>query len=230
MVNPLEIMPAEHLKHETLILTIVQEYLNQNKFFNMKKIVFFIESKLKTTPVDLNIRGIEEILRALVKKKLLVEGTRLSQPDILNNKVRKQIYQFVIKNPGAYYNKIVKGLKINKPVVVWHINMLSKFGFIRREKFENHDIFFDSRVDKESKKLSFYTSKDQSRKIIEYLKVNDHGITKTHLSTDLGMHHNTVSKYLEILEDFNIVVKKKNYKKTLYFINEEILETLNLNI
>ncbi|MFW9865290.1 MAG: hypothetical protein ACFFEN_04255 [Candidatus Thorarchaeota archaeon] len=212
-------MPTEHLKHETLILTIVQEYLNQNRYFNMKKIIYFIESKLKMIPVDLNKRAIEEILRVLVRKKLLVEGTKLTQIDLLNNKTREKIYHYIQKNPGAYYNKIVSVLNINKPVVVWHINMLIRFGFIRKEDFENHDIFFDSNFNADNKKLSFYTSKEQSKKILEYLKVNDHGITKTHLSLDLGMHHNTVSKYLEILEDFNVILKKKTHNKTLYFLN-----------
>jgi hypothetical protein len=44
-------MPVELKQHEHLILSIVQEYLNQNKFFNMKKVIYFIESKLKTISV-----------------------------------------------------------------------------------------------------------------------------------------------------------------------------------
>jgi predicted transcriptional regulator len=222
-------MPVELKQHEHLILSIVQEYLNQNKFFNMKKVIYFIEAKLKKASIDLNFRAIEEILRSLVKKKFIREGTKLYRSKILSNKTRKQIYEYIVKNPGIYINRIVIELEINKPVVVWHINMLEKFAFIRRENFENHEIFFEMNFDENNNKFRFFTSKGKSKKIIEYLKEHNYGITKTHLSTDLGMHHNTISKYLQMLEDFNVVIKKKTYKKTLYFLNENILESLHLN-
>ena len=44
------------------------------------------------------------------------------------------------------------------------------------------------------------------------------------------MYHNTVSKYLKKLEEFNIVIKKKTPKQTLYFLNEDLLETLHLKV
>ena len=223
-------MPIELLQHENLILTIVQEYLNLNKFFNMKKVLPFIQSRLRLATVDLNVRAIEEILRSLVKKKLIDEGTKLSRNDILKNKTRNQIYNYILKNPGVYFNKIVIELETNKPVVVWHINMLERFNFIKREEFENHEIFFDSNLTEKKKKYSYFTSNEKSKKIIEYLKLNDFGITKTHLATDLGMHHNTISKYLKMLEEFNVIVRKKTAKQTLYFLNEDLLETLHLNV
>jgi predicted transcriptional regulator len=165
-----------------------------------------------------------------VKKKFIREGTKLSRAEIFNNETRKAIYEFIVKNPGIYFNRIVRELGINKPVVIWHIDMLEKFGYIRREDFENHEIFFESNFEENNHKFRFFTSKEKSKKIIEYLKQHDYGITKTHLSTDLGMHNSTISKYLQILEDFNVVIKKKTYKKTLYFLNENILETLHLKV
>ncbi|MFX1390823.1 MAG: hypothetical protein ACFE9Z_12235 [Promethearchaeota archaeon] len=223
-------MPVDLTQHENLILSIVQQYLSLNKYFNMKKVLPFIQSILRSALVDLNTRAIEEILRSLVKKKVIVESTKLSKNDILNNETRNRIYNYILKNPGVYFNKIVIELEINKPVVVWHVKMLEKFGFVKREVFENHAIFFESNLIEKKKKYSYYTTKDKSKKIIEYLKMNDFGITKTHLSNDLGMHHNTVSKYLKILEGFNVIVKKKTSKHTLYFLNEDLLETLNLNV
>ncbi|MFX0060449.1 MAG: hypothetical protein ACFE8J_19295 [Candidatus Heimdallarchaeota archaeon] len=223
-------MTFEVLKHERLVLDIVQEYLNQNKYFNMKKVLPFISSKLKKESIDLNARAIERILSSLVKKKLIVEGTNLTRMDLLKNRKRFEIYQFILKNPGVYFNKIVRKLKINKPVVVWHINMLLRFEFIKKEEFENHEIFFDSKLDSVDKKFSYFISKEKSKKIIEYLKINNFGITKTHLSMDLGIHHNTISKYLENLEELNLIIKKKTSKKTLYFLNDDLIQTLNQNV
>ncbi|MFW9941880.1 MAG: hypothetical protein ACFFFT_12630 [Candidatus Thorarchaeota archaeon] len=223
-------MPVDLLKYENLILTIVQDYLNSNKFFNMKKVLPFIQARLRLVSVDLNARAIEEILGSLVKKKLIDAGTKLSRNDILKNSKRNQIYNYILKNPGVYFNKIVVELGINKPVVVWHINMLERFNFIKREEFEHHEIFFDSKLSEKNRKYSYFTSNEKSRKIIEYLRLNDFGITKTHLSSDLGMHHNTISKYLKMLEEINVIVRKRTPNQTLYFLNEDLLETLNLNV
>ena len=226
-MNILNIMPVEITEYENLILTLVQDYLNQNKYFNMRKVISFINAKLRTYSVDLNYRAIEEILRSLTKKKLIDEGTRFTRLDVLNNQKRKQIYNFILKNPGVYFNTIVRSLKLNKPVIVWHINMLARFDFIKREEFENHEIFFDSRLSAMNRKFRYFTSKEESKKNLEYLRENDYGITKTHLSMNLGMHHNTITKYLNKFEDFNIIIKKKIAKRTLYFLNEDLMEVLD---
>ncbi|MFX1280816.1 MAG: winged helix-turn-helix transcriptional regulator [Promethearchaeota archaeon] len=223
-------MSVDLSQHENLILNIVQEYLSLNKFFDMKKVLPFIQSVLRSALVDLNTRAIEEILRSLVKKRLIVEGTKLTKNDILVNETRNKIYNYILKNPGSYFNKIVIDLNINKPVVVWHVKMLERFGYIKREVFENHAIFFDTSLTDKKKKVGYFTSNEKSKRIIEYLKLNDFGITKTNLSNDLGMHHNTVSKYLKKLEEFNVIIKKKTPKQTLYFLNEELLETMHLKL
>lgn len=222
-------MTLEFSEHEKVVLDIVQDYLSQNKYFNMLKIIPFIRSSLKTLSIDLNARAIEKLLGSLVKKKYIVEGTNLTQLDVLKNKKRQQVYNFILKNPGTYINKIVRVLDISKPVVMWHINMLLRFDFIRKEEIENHDIFFDSNLSSGDSKFSYVTSKDRSKKIIEYLKENNFGVTKTRISLDLIIHHDTITKYLEMLEDLEIIYKKKIGKQILYFLSEDLIETLNLN-
>jgi len=54
-------------------------------------------------------------------------------------------------------------------------------------------------------------------------------ISITHLSMNFGMHHNTITKYLNKFEEFNIIFKKKVAKRALYFLNEDLAEVLNLN-
>lgn len=217
-------MSIELLKQEKLVLNVVQEYLNKNRYLNMKEILPFINSRFKMASININFRGIEEILRSLVKKKIIVKGSKLSRTDILNNQKRKGIYDFIIKNPGTYFNMIIRELQISNHVVVWHLNMLLKFNFIKKEKYENHYAYFDSNFNVKNSKFRYITSKEKSKRIIKYLKYYDFGITKTQLSIDLKMHFNTVSKYLKMLEQFNIVIKKKVSKRIIYFLNEDFIE------
>ena len=217
-------MPVVLLKQEKIVLTVVQEYLNKNRFFNMKKILPFIHTRFKMASININLRGIEEILKSLVKKKLIVEGSKLYKEDILNNSKRREIYEIIKENPGTYFNKIVGNLNFSNHVVVWHLNMLLKFKFIKAEQIENHEVYFEFNFNLKNSKLKYFTSKEKSKRIIEYLKVNDIGISKTKISTDLKIHINTTSKYLEFLEKLNVIIKKNLSKKILYFLNEEFFE------
>jgi predicted transcriptional regulator len=99
--------------------------------------------------------------------------------------------------------------------------MLVKFNFIRKETLDNHDIYFDADMNFEDVKKKYFTSKTKSKKIIDYLKVNNDGITKTQLSNDLKMHPNTITKYLESLHEHDIIIREKISNKTLYFLNSE---------
>jgi predicted transcriptional regulator len=205
---------------EKIVLNVVQEYLDKNRQFNMKKIQPFINSRFRMASIDISNYGIETILRSLVQKDLLVEGSKLTHEDILFNLKRADIYNFIRKYPGVYFNKIIKELKLSNHIVVWHLNMLLKFNFIKKGLFDKHEIYFDSNLEFENVKIIYITAREKSKKIIEYLKNNDIGVTKTHLSKKLGMHPNTIKKYLNFLEEFNVIFKEKLSKKTLYFLNE----------
>jgi predicted transcriptional regulator len=217
-------MSIELLKQEELVFNVVQEYLNKNRYFNIKEILPFINSRFKMAAININVRGIEEILKSLVQKKLIVNGSKLSKSAILDNPKRKLIYNFIVDHPGTYFYRIMTKLNISNHVVVWHLNMLVKFDFIRKEKFENKDIYFDSKLDFKSSKFKYITSKEKSQKIIDYLRNNDYGITKTQLAKILNMHTNTISKYLKTFEQLDIVIKKKVSKRNIYFLNEDYLE------
>ena len=218
-------MPIELQEQERIVLNVVQEYLNKNRYFNMSDILPFIHSRFKMASININLRGIEEVLRSLVNKNLIVEGSKLTKNDILENKKRKKIYDFIVKNPGNYFNRIIKRLEMSNHVVIWHLSILLKFKYIKAENLDNHEIYFEYNFNLKNIKFSYFTSKEKSKLIIDYLKNNDIGITKTKISTDLKIHINTTIKYLDFLEDFNVVTRKHLSNKTLYFLNEDFIDS-----
>ncbi len=214
-------MPIELLEQEKIVLNVIQEYLNKNRSFNMKKILPFINARFKMASVNINNRGIEGILQSLVKKKIIVNGSKLLRENILVNKKRNLIYDFIIKKPGVYFNRIVRELNLSNHVVIWHLEMLLKFEFIKKQEIDNHYLYFDANYRLRNAELKYFTSKEKSKLIIEYLKKNNVGITKTRLSTSLKIHINTATKYLTFLEQFQVVSKKKLSRKILYFLNDD---------
>ena len=213
-------MSSELLTHESLVFSVVQEYLNKNRYFDVNEILPFIVSRFRMSSININMKGIEEILKSLVKKKIIVEGSKLSIDEILKNEKRKKIYDFILDNPGTYFYKIVTKLGISNHVVVWHLKMLLKFSFIKLEKFENHNVYFDAQFNVKNSKFAYITSKEKGKKIIDYLRENDYGFSKSQLSNALKMHPNTISKYLKMLEQFNVIIKKRVSKRVIYFLND----------
>ena len=209
---------------EKIVLNLVKEYLNKNRFFNKKKIIPFINHRLRNASIDLNYTGIEAILKSLLKKRLIIEGSKLTRDDILLNSKRNKIYEYVIKNPGVNFIIIVNELNLSNHVVLWHLGMLIEFNFINKVKIDNLELYYDSSLKVDEIERNYFISNKSSKRIINYLKENNSGISKSKISQDLNMHLYTVNKYSDILKQYGILTLKTNSNKKLYFLNERFID------
>ena len=66
----------------------------------------------------------------------------------------------------------------------------------------------------------YYKSKKKSRLILNYLREDNIGHTRTHLSGKLNIHSTTLKKYLDILEKYGFVIKEIFSNKVLYFLSD----------
>lgn len=208
---------------EEIVFKAIQDYLNKNRPFNMNKIIPYLINMFKNISMNINKIGIQKILVNLVEKKMIVVGSKLTKDDVLLISKRKKIYDFIIKNPGTYFNRILNELGFSNNIVIWHLSFLEKFDFIRKIKIDNIEAYFDSSLDLKKIKKLHIISKEKYKKIIQYLKINDSGTTKTKLAIELKMHHNTATKYLNSLLELNAISCRRKSNKILYFLNENYL-------
>ncbi len=213
-------------EEQILVLNIIQEYLNKNRTFNKIEIVPFINAKIAKKKINISYNGIYEILRSLVEKNIIVEGSKLIKYDIFSNVNRKKIYEFITKNPGVHFYKLVKSLNISVFSVEWHLNILLKFNLIRNVKIEKYDAYFDVKLDSKNDEIFHIISREKCKRIIQYLKQNNEGYSKNYLSKELKIHSNTISKYIEKLEEFGLLLKKELSNMTLYFLDEDYFADL----
>lgn len=206
---------------EKMVLDVIEEYLGKNRFFNIKDIVPFINSRFTNKSLNINNEGIRIILKSLTNKNYIAEGSKLTKDRILQNQNRRDIYYFVLENPGITINIIVNELHLTPPVVVWHVNTLIKFGCIKKKRINDHDALFHIKIDNKKVKILHLLSKEKCRLIIDYLLKNDNGMSKLELSKTINISRNTVKKYLEELDRFDLVHKIKTPNKILYFLNQE---------
>jgi len=204
---------------EKLVLEAVLEFLEQNRPFSITEALPFIISRFRLASININNHGIKVHLKSLIKKNYIFEESKLAKPMILDHQMRNQLYEFIVRHPGCYFNRLIKQFNLNNKILVWHIRMLEKFGFIRRELFDNRYIYSDAKLDSREAKRQYIASKERSKIILDYLKNNNVGLTMTHISDALNMHLNTTKKYLDLLESMNFIIKEKIDNNLLYFLN-----------
>ena len=214
-------MSEELSKQEKLVYDIIQDYFKKKRPAEMKELVPLITSRLSKQSIDINSNKVKQIVKTLKKKNLIVEGSILTKDDILKNETRKKIYDFICKNSAVYFHQIMKGLDLPTHSVIWHVNFLHLFNFIERIKIEkhyNHYIYFDKNLDSLQARKIYFKNHKRCKQIIEHLKNDNEGCTKTQLSRELRMHPNTIKKYINELEVLNIVSKSKSSNKNLYYL------------
>ena len=206
--------------YENDVYTEIVNYLNSNRTLRLDEIIPYLSARFARSSVPLNKEGIAEIVKSLVERNIIVEGSKLSRDDVLLNSKRSRIYDYVVKNPGVYYYNIMKKLNLSSHVVIWHLDILLEFNFIGKTTIENHDLYFEISVDLDNVIVRYYLTNEKCRAIIEYLKKYILGDSKTSMSNKLSMHPNTVKKYINILENLGIVSKTKMSNKSIYLLNE----------
>ena len=164
----------------------------------------------------------------MAAKHIIVEGSKITRNTILSNLNRRSIYEEIKSNPGTYLNKLSKDLGLSIFSTNWHLDILLKFNMIRKQEINNHITYFDSELPSENDYILQIISRAKCSEIIEYLKLNSEGWTKSQIAKTLRMHHTTVNKYLEILIDSQLVNPRILDNKNFYCLNTEKLEELKI--
>ena len=211
---------------ESQVFTLVEEFLNKNRVCYKPDLVSFIKNRYFQEDNGLNHNGIKQILDSLATKHMIVEGSKITRNTTLSNLNRSCVYGEIKNNPGMYLNKLSKNLGLSIFLTNWHLNILLRFNMIRKQEFNNQIAYFDSKLPSENDHILQIISRVKCSELIEYLKLNSKGCTKSQIAKTLRMHHTTVNKYLEILIDSQLVNLRTLDKKNLYCLNNEKLNEL----
>jgi len=204
---------------ENIVLGIVREYLSKKPFFSIKDIVEFINNRVRHNP-DINKNRIELIIKSLIKKRVIIPGTKLMKSDITQNITRNEIYKYIMQNPGKNINEIMKTHNLGSNLALWHLSMLEKFQFVRSKKIRNRCVFFKFDSDPKFDQLYYYMANDIVQSIIKLME-NERPLKITEIADSLKKNHNTIKKYLETLTDLKLVEIEKEKSRNLYKINKE---------
>ena len=213
---------------QSIVCEIIKEYLRKKPFFSIEDIVVFINNRVRTNP-NLNRNSIELIIKNLIKKRILIPGTKLMKNNIIEHPIRNEIYNHIKKQPSNI-NEIMKAINIGSNQALWHLSCLEKFRFTRSKKIDNQRMIFEYESNSDLDELYYYLKQDIVRDIINFLKKERDAFKITDIVANIKRNYNTVKKYLEILRNLKIVKIEKNKKRVLYRLDLKNYDTIRKSI
>jgi predicted transcriptional regulator len=213
------------VEDEIVVYDLVKEYLQKKPLFQLEEIINFINYRLKSN-VNFNKNKITLVIKVLIKKKLILPGTKLVRDDILEVAKRVEIYDYITAMPGANLTEIKDYHEIGSNHVIWHLKWLEKFEFIRSTRFRNQKVYFNSNFDIKYDEVFFYLRNTKVKKIIKLLREQSSSINATNISDTLNIHYTTVKKYMNVLQKFNLLMEIDEEHKKEYLLNPDMLAVI----
>ena len=142
--------------------------------------------------------------------------------NVLENPKTKNIFNYIVKNPGYTIAELSSGQSINRGTLKYHLQQLmaeKKVIAVRRGKFSR--FFFNNTmvVDKESL-ISSYMRSEGSQKVLLTIMENP-GITNQDLSTRFNLTKSTIHEYLVRFFKEGIVESRQDGKFKRYYIKHD---------
>jgi predicted transcriptional regulator len=213
---------------QSIVCNLIKEYLKKKSFFSIEDIVVFIANRVRANP-NLNRNSIEIIIKKLIKKRILIPGTKLMKNNIIEHPVRNEIYNYIRNNPSNV-NDIMKAINIGSNQALWHLSCLEKFRFTRSKKIENQRIIFEYESNSDLDEFYYYLKQDIVQDIIALLKKENTSFKIAEISSNLKRNYNTVKKYMEILGNLDLITTEKDKKRILFRLDLKKYDNIRKSI
>jgi len=161
------------LEHPTVkrVIEIAEEILKENKLLNVETLYNVAKKSLKIPK-----KGLLIIIQYLINKKILIEGSKFSKETVLSNGVRNRIYRYIMMNPGVHFSLLRKKTLSEEAgssgQLVWHLEMLLKFNYIKKIKIGHYTVLLPYELDEDHGRIFFILRDRINRKIIHLLIEN----------------------------------------------------------
>ncbi|TFF88626.1 MAG: hypothetical protein EU549_02660 [Promethearchaeota archaeon] len=197
-----------------LVYSIVKDLFDKRQIFSFDEFYRICSKKLNLSDSELL-----DAFRELLDNDIIIEGSRLTRDEILANEARKNIFDFIIKNPGYYFTFIMNEVGLGPHACRWHLDMLERFNFIRSQKFDRYNVYFNQDFPESRDEMTFILRNENALRIFEILNSNPEIDTST-IGKGMDLHYTTIRYYLEKLKNSNLIEEIKENNKINYKVNE----------
>ena len=188
------------------VIEIAENIIHENKVLDATLLYNRAKKQLKIPR-----KGLLSIIQMLINRKILVEGSKYTKESVLSNRNRAKIYNFIKTHLGAHFSLIRKNAfydnvgNIGSPgQLIWHLEMLLKFNYIKKVKIQNKTIFIPIETDEEFGILYYLLKDDLNKKIIDLLIKQDK-IKRLEVHKHINEKRENIYYRINVLIDYDII-------------------------
>jgi len=176
--------------------------------------------------------------KGLINKKVLVEGSKYTRDEVLNNRYRFNLYRFLTSYLGTHFSSIRKqiitdnsGTLGSSGQLIWHLEMLIKFNYVKKIKIKNYTVFLPYEIDDEIGLLHFVLRDKIYLKIIQLL-ISNEKLKKSEVHKLVDEKRETIYYRINNLIDFKIITLsgEKNSLSLNSRKKDDIISIINANL
>ncbi|MBD3185207.1 hypothetical protein GF325_00150 [Candidatus Bathyarchaeota archaeon] len=184
----------QNVSNDDLVYQVAVELISRtNKTLDIKQLFDACLQQLQ-----LPAKTINSSIYNLIKKKYIVEGSKLTRQDILSNELRGKIYSYVQGNPGCRVRDIRREMSIDNAESHWHLKMLEKFGFLRNKRFGKYLCYFDASFPEDHDEILCILRHNTTYNVFYDIFLTPNS-TEGEIAQRLGIHPSTVKYHVDKL-------------------------------
>lgn len=223
IMNQASIVPNISLKHPNVqrVIKIAEEIVSEDKILSLENLYYKAKRRLKIPR-----KGLRFIIQYLVNKKVLVDQSKFTRHSILEHPLRKSIYYFIKDNLGVHLSTIrnyFHSENTGTGQLLWHLDMLLKFNYIKSIKMKKYLIFLPREIDDESGIIYFLLRDELNFRIVQLL-LKKKELKRSDIYKKLAESRELVYYHLNnLIDDKLIKIKEDKYvyinpKKVLFCV------------
>ncbi len=211
------------------VIKIAEEIMNSNKILNIDNLYHIAKRSLKIPR-----KGLLTIIQFLVNKQVLIEGSKYSKETVLSNRTRRNIYEFIKFNQAVHFSHIRKNISEDTSSdggssgqLIWHLEMLLKFKYIKKFKLGNYTVFLPTNLDEESGAIRFLLRDKLNKEILSIIN-SKKSIKRSEIYKILGEKREKVYYHINNLIEYDIIALKEKQDKEVCINPEkkDLLESI----
>ncbi len=224
------------LEHPSVkrVLELAEVIMSKNKVLNVETLYNLAKKQLKIPR-----NGLMSIIQFLINKKVLIEGSKFSKETVLTNQIRRGIYNFIRTNSAIHFS-VLRRMAFPEKMgssgqLVWHLEMLLKFKYIKKIKVGNYTVFLPFEMNEDMGRVIFILRDRINNKLMKLLTEKTN-ILKSDIFKEINEKREDVYYRINNLVDHGLITYSDPSDKHLCIISnvkekiDEILKTLRINI
>jgi len=206
------------------VLEIAEEIMGKNKVLNIENLYNLAKKQLKIPR-----NGLLSIIQFLINKKLLIEGSKFSKETVLSNQIRRGIYYFIRTNPAIHFSvlrrKAFSETMGSSGQLVWHLEMLLKFNYIKKIKVGNYTVFLPFDLSEDTGRIIFLLRDRINNKLMKLL-TEENNVLKSEIYKEIDEKREDVYYRINNLINHDIITFSETSDKILC-INSNVKENVD---